>query len=169
MRKEFFVNMASNLSTPAVSPRSLLHHSLCAIGLVGALWGVGTTAHAQSEASPVLSALPLASMVGAAASGGDSEQVMLAPLLVSGVGASLVVESVQVSANGVVYVFKNMANGASAVLEVSGNAVGAVSVGVGTVVQSSAIGAGVILLAAGQVLAFIPNAVGKALLHNERL
>lgn len=161
--------MTLTLSTPTSHLKSLLRHSLCAIGLVGALWCMGTTAHAQSETSLALSTLPLASMVGVAASGGNSEEVMLAPLLVSGLGASLIVESVQASANGVVYVFKNLANGASAVLEVSGNAVGAVSVGVGTVVQSSAISAGVILVAAGQVLAFIPNAVGRALLHNERL
>jgi hypothetical protein len=88
---------------------------------------------------------------------------------VSGVGASLLVEGVEASAHGVVYVVKNVATGASAVLEVSGNAVGAASVGVGTVIQSSAIGAGVVLSAAGKVLAFIPNEMGKALLHNERL
>lgn len=145
-----------------------LRHSLCALGMCGALWSAGP-AQAQSDTSLMLSALPLASMVAVASQGGNSEEVLVAPLLVSGVGASLLVESVQASGRGVVYVVKNVATGASAVFEVSGNAVGAASVGVGTVVHSSAIGAGVILSAAGQVLAFIPNAVGKALMHNERL
>ena len=33
----------------------------------------------------------------------------------------------------------------------------------------SAIGTGIVLSAAGEVLAFIPNAMGQALLHNERV
>ena len=41
--------------------------------------------------------------------------------------------------------------------------------GVGTVVACSVIGTGVVLSAAGQVLAFVPNALGQALLHNERV
>ena len=41
--------------------------------------------------------------------------------------------------------------------------------GVGTVVETSVNGAGVILSAAGKVLAFIPNEIGKTLMHNERL
>ena len=40
---------------------------------------------------------------------------------------------------------------------------------VGTVLTCSVIGAGVVISAAGKVLAFIPNEMGKALLHNERL
>lgn len=167
--KETFVNQPTTFTRRITAAWGRgLRHSLCALGMAGALWGAGT-AHAQSDTSLVLSALPLASMVAVASQGGASDEVLAAPLLVSGVGASLLVESVEASANGVVYVVKNVATGASAVLEVSGNAAGAASVGVGTVVQSSAIGAGVILSAAGKVLAYIPNAVGKALMHNERL
>ena len=51
----------------------------------------------------------------------------------------------------------------------SSSAAAGASVGVGTVVQTSVIGAGVILSAAGKVLAFIPNEIGKSLMHNERL
>ena len=40
---------------------------------------------------------------------------------------------------------------------------------VGTVVVVSAIGARLLLSAAGEVLAFIPNELGKDLLHNERV
>jgi hypothetical protein len=43
------------------------------------------------------------------------------------------------------------------------------SVGVGTVVAVSVIGAGVVLSAAGEVLCFIPNELGRALLHNEKV
>ena len=43
------------------------------------------------------------------------------------------------------------------------------SIAAGTVVTVSVIGAGVVLSAAGSALAFIPNELGRALLHNERL
>lgn len=144
-----------------------LRNGLCALGMACALLG-GGSAYAQSEASLVLSALPVASVV-AAASGGGSEHVVAIPLFLSAAGASVVIEAVESSAEGVSYVLKNVADGTSAVVKVSGQAAGALSVGVGTVVQTSVIGAGVILSAAGKVLAFIPNEIGKALMHNERL
>lgn len=144
-----------------------LRNSLCALGAACALLGVGA-AHASSEASLVLSALPVASVV-AAASGGTSEEIVAVPLFLSIAGAVVVVESVESTAKGVTYVLKNVADGASAVVKVSGQAAGALSVGVGTVVQTSVTGAGVILSAAGKVLAFIPNEIGKSLMHNERL
>jgi hypothetical protein len=40
---------------------------------------------------------------------------------------------------------------------------------VGTVVSVSVIGTGVLLSVAGEVLCFIPNELGRALLHNERI
>lgn len=144
-----------------------IRNSLCALGMACALLG-GGAAHAQSEASLVLSALPVASVIGAA-SGGASEDVVAIPLFLSVAGASVVVAAVEATADGVSYVLKNVADGTSAVVKVSGQAAGALSVGVGTVVQTSVIGAGVILSAAGKVLAFIPNEIGKALMHNERL
>lgn len=144
-----------------------LRNGLCALGMACAFLGAGS-AYAQSEASLVLSALPVASVV-AAASGGASEEVVAVPLFLSVAGASVVVEAVESTAEGVSYVLKNVADGASAVVKVSGQAAGALSVGVGTVVETSAIGAGVILSTAGKVLAFIPNEIGKTLMHNERL
>ena len=39
----------------------------------------------------------------------------------------------------------------------------------GTVVTVTALGTGLLLSAAGQALAFVPNAVGAALMHNERV
>ena len=39
----------------------------------------------------------------------------------------------------------------------------------GAAVVVSVIGAGTLLSAAGEVIAFIPNEIGKALLHNERV
>ncbi|KEH09560.1 hypothetical protein GY15_31390, partial [Delftia sp. 670] len=59
--------------------------------------------------------------------------------------------------------------GAQASVEVVGRGASASAYAVGTVLTCSVIGTGVIISAAGKVLAFIPNEMGKALLHNERL
>ena len=87
-----------------------LRNSLCALGMAFAL-----SAYAQSEASLVLSALPVASVV-AAASGGASEDIVAVPLFLSIAGASVVVEAVESTADGVSYVLKNVADGTSAVV-----------------------------------------------------
>lgn len=51
----------------------------------------------------------------------------------------------------------------------TGRAANGVSNAVGTSVLVTVIGAGVVLSAAGEVLAYVPNAIGRALLYNERL
>lgn len=128
---------------------------------------LASPARAQSEASVALSALPVASVVGAASVGAAAVSVV--PVAFSVAGATLVVKAVEVTASGTVYVLERVSDGARASVEVSGRAVSAVSMGVGTVVVVSVIGTGVLLSAAGEVLAFIPNELGRALLHNERI
>jgi hypothetical protein len=44
-----------------------------------------------------------------------------------------------------------------------------VVVSTGAAVAVSVIGAGTVLSVAGEVIAFIPNEIGKALLHNEQV
>lgn len=131
-------------------------------------------ARAQSEASLVLSALPVASVVGtgsavagSAAAGAVAVSAVPAALAVS--GAVLVVKAVEVSARGTVIVLERASDGARASVALSGRVASDVVAGVGTVVAVSVIGAGVLLSAAGEVLCFIPNELGRALLHNERL
>lgn len=145
---------------------------LIAASLSAAL--VSAPARAQSEASLVLSALPVASVVGAgsavagsAAAGAAAVSAVPAALAVS--GAVLVVKAVEVSARGTVIVLERASDGARASVELSGRAASGVVTGVGTMVAVSVIGAGVVLSAAGEVLCFIPNELGRALLHNERL
>jgi len=84
-------------------------------------------------------------------------------------GAVLMVKAVEVSARGTVYLLERASDGVQVSVEVLGKSAAAVSVGVGTMATISAIGAGVLLSAAGEVIAFIPNEIGKALLHNERV
>jgi len=130
---------------------------------------VAAPARAQSEASALsaLSALPLASVtVGASAAAGASLAV---PLVLSTAGAVFMVKAVEVSALSTVYVLERASDGARVSVEVAGRGVANASIAAGTLVTVSVIGAGVILSAAGEAIAFLPNALGRALLHNERL
>ena len=138
---------------------------LTSLSLLGA-----TPAQAQSDASAALSLMPLASVVGTASVGSAaSTAVAVLPVALSISGAVLTVTLVQASAVGTVYVLERASDGAQASVQVLGSSAKASAYGVGTVVSCSVIGTGVVLSVAGEVLAFIPNAIGQALLHNERL
>jgi hypothetical protein len=71
--------------------------------------------------------------------------------------------------DGTVYLLERASDGARASVKVLGRTVHGSAVVAGTVVTVSVIGTGVVLSAAGEVLAFVPNAIGRALLYNERL
>jgi hypothetical protein len=95
--------------------------------------------------------------------------VVALPVAFSVAGAVLVVKGVELSAKGTVFVLERVSDGARASVEVSGKVAEGVSTAAGTVVAVSIISAGVVLSVAGQVIAFIPNEVGRKLLHNERV
>ena len=124
-------------------------------------------ARAQSEASLALSALPVASVVAGASMGAAAVSVV--PVALSVAGATLVVKAVEVTARGTVYLLERASDGAQASVEVVGRAASGLVMGVGTVVAVSVIGTGVLLSAAAEVLPFIPNELGRALLHNARV
>lgn len=125
---------------------------------------------AQSEASLAVSALPVASVVGVAGSvAGTAVALSAVPVALTVSWAVLVVKAVEVSAHGTVYVLERASDGARASVEISGRGAKAVSTGVGTAVVVGVISAGVVLSVAGEVIAFIPNQLGRALLHNERV
>lgn len=147
-----------------------LHRHLAAIGLSLTLLA-SPAAHAQSEASVALSALPVASVVtgSAVAASGAASAVTTVPVALSAGGAVLVVKTVELSAQGTVWVLERLSDGARASVRLSTQAAGAASAGVGTLVTVSLTGAGVMLSASGQVLAFIPNALGEALLASEQV
>lgn len=114
-----------------------------------------------------VSALPLASVVVGA--GTAASAVAAVPVVLSSAGAVLVVKTVESTARGTVVVLERASDGAQASIELGARAAGGASLAAGTLVTVSVIGAGVLLSAAGEVIAFIPNALGRALLHNERL
>ena len=130
---------------------------------------IASSAQAQSDASALstLSALPVASVVvgGSAVAG----SVVAIPIVLSTTGAVLIIKAVEVTARGTVCVLERASDGAQASVEIVGKTAGVASLAAGTAVTISVIGAGVVLSAAGQAIAFIPSALGTALLHNERL
>lgn len=140
-------------------------------GLLAALTlaaAVIVPAHAHGEASALssLSALPLASIVGGSAVAGS---LVAVPLALSVTGAMLTVTALEASANGVVLVLERASDGAQASVELLGRGLAGLAIGVGSVVGCSVIGTGVVLSVASEAIAFIPNALGRALLHDERL
>lgn len=87
------------------------------------------------------------------------------------VGASgmLVVTSVEVLAQGSVVVLKGVSDGISVTVQLSGQAIQGLGLASGAMVQASAVATGHILISAGKVIAFIPNELGKALIHHEKV
>jgi len=112
------------------------------------------SAHAHPSASDAsaLSLLPVAISVAA-------------PVMILSAGAALTVVAVEASADGTVWVLERASDGAQASLTLAGG----LSVAAGTAVVVTAFSAGWVLSAAGQAVAFIPNEIGRALLHNERV
>ena len=112
-------------------------------------------AHNEASEASALSALPVAVSVAA-------------PSMVLSAGVVLTVVSVQVVAGATVWVVQRASDGARMVIRWGSQAAGVASVALGTAVTVTAISAGHILSAAGQSIAFVPNALGASLLYNER-
>ena len=131
---------------------------------------VPVAAHAQSDASLAASTLPVASVVlSAAAAGTAASAVVAVPAALSVAGSQLVIKSVQASADAVVYVLERVSDGAQASVRVSLGA-GHYSIKqVDTAVSVVVTVTGVMLVATGEVLAYIPNEAGRALLHSAKL
>lgn len=121
---------------------------------------------AASEAS-ALSALPIASViiVGAAA----SAATFALPVALSTSGAVLVIKSVEVSARGTLCLLERASDGVQVSVEIAARGAERSSLMVGKTVQVAVIGAGAVLSIAGEAIAFVPNEIGRALLHNERI
>ncbi len=149
--------------------RKRLSTLMLAAGVLAGAAGASVEAIAQVDASTLsaLSVMPMASVVvGTSAVAGS---VAAVPVAFSTAGATLVVKSVELSARGTVYVLERVSDGARASIEVAGKVASGVAIAVGTTVTVSVISAGVVLTVAGAVVAFVPNEIGRALLHNERV
>jgi len=140
-----------------MKPASKFPTRQATLALVAALV-MNTAAHAERSASEVSQA----SMVPVAIS------VALPVVLVGGVG-SIVVTSVQASAEGTVWVVESVADGVKGSVCFAGRAVEAAGIAVGTVLVATAVSTGTVLSNAGRVVAFIPNEIGRSLSYNERV
>ena len=113
-------------------------------------------AHTNASDVSVLSALPIAVSVAA-------------PVMLLSAGAMLSVVAVEATSVGTVWVLERASDGARASVKLSAQAAGGLSVAAGTAVLVTAMSTGWVLSAAGRAIAFIPNEIGSALLHNERV
>ena len=137
---------------------TMMKRRLFLLGPVAALVALPAVAWAQSTVSEAsgFSMLPVAISVAA-------------PVMLLTAGASLVVVAVESTARGTVWVLERASDGVRVSVQFAGKVLEGAAVSVGTAVVVSAIGSGYVLSAAGQALAFVPNEIGKALLHNEQL
>jgi hypothetical protein len=124
------------------------------------------SAQAQSELSAI-SAAPVVLSVTAVSATGVALSVAPAALLSAGV--TLTVVSVEVIGGATVWVLQRASDGARISLRTAGHVGKGIVVSTGMAVVVSVVGAGTVLSAAGEVIAFIPNEIGKALMHNERV
>lgn len=120
-----------------------------------------------SEASLAISLAPVALSVGAVSATGVA--LSAAPVVLLSAGTALVVVSVQVVGGATVWVLERVSDGVRISIRTAGKLAEGFAVSTGAAVVVSVIGAGTLLSAAGEVIAFIPNEIGKALLHNERV
>ena len=159
--------MPQSLTSPALqrSVRHLVQH----VALAAALCA-GLPAQARpglSEASIAVSLAPVAASVGVIGAGGMV--LSAAPLAVLSAGTALVIVSVEVIGGATVWVLERVSDGVRISLKTAGGLSEGARASAGAAVTVSVIGAGTLLSTAGEVIAFIPNEIGKALLHNERV
>jgi hypothetical protein len=135
--------------------KRLITHAALAVCLLGSIAPAHAHRPGASDAS-LLSALPIAMSTAAPA------------MLLSGTVA-LTVVAVEASATGAVWVLERASDGARLSVKLAASTAGGLSLATGTALTVSTVGAGWVLSAAGKAIAFIPNEIGMALLHNERV
>lgn len=99
---------------------------------------------------------------------GSASVVVGSLSLVAGSGA-VVVETVQAVGGASMVVLRGASDGVSATVRFSGNVAGGASLVVGASVTLVAEATGYLLVSAGRVIAFIPNEIGRSLLHHSRV
>jgi hypothetical protein len=122
-----------------------------------------------SAPPPALAHGPDPSATLSAASALPVAVVVAGPALLLSGAAQLTVVSVQASAQGTTWVLARASDGVQATLQLSGALASGVSTVAGATVVVSALGTGWLLSQGAQVLGFVPNARGQALLHHQRV
>lgn len=131
--------------------------------------GGSTGMNASEKISIGTMSVIAAPVVSVAGSGrGDSGLAEGSITMVTG-GAFVVSGIVQGVAGGVEILLSSVSSAAKLSVKISGKAVDAIGLSVGTTVQVISETTGTLLVASGKVVAFIPNALGEALLSQKRL
>jgi hypothetical protein len=100
---------------------------------------------------------------------GGSALVVVGSLSAVAASGVVIVESVEVVGGASMVVLAGASEAASATLRLSSDVVVGASLPAGTVVGLVAVSTGYLLVSAGKVLAFIPNEIGRGLLHQSRV
>ncbi len=98
-----------------------------------------------------------------------SAVVVLGSMSAVAASGTVVVESVVGMGDASVIVLAGASDAAQTAVRLSGRAAREASLAVGASVNVVATSSGYLLVAAGKVLAFIPNEIGKALIHHSRV
>ena len=80
----------------------------------------------------------------------------------------LSVTGIKTVGNVSVITLRGLAGGVEASVQVSSKAIEGSAIGIGVVLQSTVSATGVLLVSAGKALMFVPNEIGKSLLHHSR-
>ena len=97
-----------------------------------------------------------------------SATVVYGSLSALAASGDLVVRAVEVTGDASVIVLAGSVESGGAAIRLSGEAARGLSIAAGTAVGVMALSTGYVLVSAGKVVAFIPNELGKALLHHTR-
>jgi hypothetical protein len=92
-----------------------------------------------------------------------------APAAVLVSGAAFTVVAVQALAEGTVWLLERASDGVRVSVRFGSEVASASVVVVGTALVVTTVAAGCVLSAAGEAIAFIPNELGRSLLHDERI
>ena len=117
---------------------------------------------AQAQRNSAASELSAASLVPVALS-------VALPATALSVGGFYVVKTVELSAQGTVWLLERTSDGARISFTVATDVAAGVSLAAGATVTALACSAGWVLHSGGRAIAIVPNAVGQALIYNERV
>jgi hypothetical protein len=92
--------------------------------------------------------------------------VLLGSMSLLAASGYVVVEGVEAVADGSVVVLKGASNAGAASIRLTGKAARELSLAAGTVVSVVAVSTGHALVLSGKIIAYVPNEIGKSLLHH---
>jgi hypothetical protein len=137
--------------------RSCRRNVLAAISLVAALFAT-TSLQANSVTDPSRASINASIAIPVTLVDGSAQMFRD--------GGQLSVTGIKTVGNVSVITLRGLAGGAEASVQVSSKAIEGSKIGVGVALQATVSATGVLLVAAGKALMFVPNEMGRSLLHH---